>query len=257
MGPLVAAGGLHVPSENVRALERELDRLCRETGFPDREEFKWSPSKRQWMYSKLKFERRETFFLSALEAAERSGTTAIVCINDKTARPAAAESETHEEDVVTVLLERIEHLLASRGTDAIILVDRPSGDRSAEVRYLAERLQRINSGTRYVAFKRLALVLASQSGLVRLLQLADLVVSCTLQHVAGESRYSPPIFEAIRRLLRRDYGRIGGAGLKLHPDFTYTNLYHWLCGDEDFVRFQTSVPLPLDRRPYATGPDKR
>jgi hypothetical protein len=49
----------------------------------------------------------------------------------------------------------------------------------------------------------------------------------------------------------RDFGRIGGLGLKIHPDFRYANLYHWLLGDSHFVRYQSGYPLPFKSRPYA------
>jgi hypothetical protein len=150
MWALVAAGGIHVPSDSVRDLERKLNTLCTETGFPPAEEFKWSPDRRQWMYRSLKFEARQEFFLAALELA----------------------------------------------------------------------------------------------------------VSCTVQYVAGEPNYAPAVFQGIKPLLRSDFGRIGGAGLKIHPDYSYANLYHWLCGDTHFVRFQSGIPLPLKGRPYAASPDK-
>jgi hypothetical protein len=253
MGPLVAAGGIHVPSESVRDLERKLAALCTEVGFPDGEEFKWSPDRRQWMYRSLKFDARERFFLTALAFAAEAGVTAIICIND-TQKATATGTQTHEEDVITLLLERADHLLVSKGAQALVVVDRPSGNRAAETRYLAQRLETINTGTEYVSFERVALVLATESRLVRLLQLADLVVSCTLQYVAGEAKYAPAVFEQIKPLLRSDYGRIGGAGLKIHPDYRYANLYLWLCGDTHFVRFQSGYPLPLKTRPYATSP---
>lgn len=41
MGPLVAVGGVHVVGDAVRDLELALDALCKKTGFPDGEEFKW------------------------------------------------------------------------------------------------------------------------------------------------------------------------------------------------------------------------
>jgi hypothetical protein len=50
MGALVAVGGVHIPSAQVRSLERGLDDLCAEAGFPKNEEFKWSPDKKLWMW---------------------------------------------------------------------------------------------------------------------------------------------------------------------------------------------------------------
>lgn len=206
------------------------------------------------MYRNLKFDARESFFVAALKLAITADVTAIVCVDDASRATATVRAESHEEDVITLLLERADLLLASQSAQAIVVVDRPSGNRAAEVKYLAKRLETINAGTEYVSLQHFSLVLATQSRLVRLLQLTDLIVSCTLQYVAGEAVYSPPIFEHIKPLLRSDYGRIGGAGLKIHPDFTYANLYHWLCGDTHFVRYQSGIPLPFPGRPYARSP---
>ena len=52
-------------------------------------------------------------------------------------------------------------------------------------------------------------------------------------------------------LLRSGSGRIGGVGLKIDPDFSYANLYHWVLGDTDFWRGNLGTPLPLNDRPYA------
>jgi Protein of unknown function (DUF3800) len=256
MGPLVAAGGVLVPSEAVRGLERSLAALCDETGFPAGEEFKWSPGRNQWMYSNLKFEAREQFFLRALRLAQDAGCKAIVCVEDTERAMASRRSASHREDVVTLLLERADNLLRERNAPGVVIVDRPSGNRAAEVAYLARHLELINTGTAYTTLRQLSLVVATQSRLVRLLQLADLVVSSTLQRVAGEERFSPNVFEGIKPLLRRELGRVGGVGLKIHPDFRYANLYHWLCGDELLLRYPEGVELPIPARPYAGGPDQ-
>jgi hypothetical protein len=55
-------------------------------------------------------------------------------------------------------------------------------------------------------------------------------------------------------LLRTELGRCGGVGMKIHPDFRYANLYHWLLGDEFFARYMSAVPLPLMGRKYAASP---
>lgn len=52
-----------------------------------------------------------------------------------------------------------------------------------------------------------------------------------MSYVAGEKKYSPRIFQSIKPLLETEEGVIGGFGVKLHPDFRYVNLYHWLLGD--------------------------
>jgi hypothetical protein len=106
-----------------------------------------------------------------------------------------------------------------------------------------------------VAFDHLTLALASDSKLVRLLQLADVVAGCTVSRVCRERYYSVPVFEAIRPLLRMDFGRVGGLGLKLHPDLCFGNLYHWLVGDRDHWKQGVQHELPYINWPYAESPD--
>jgi hypothetical protein len=96
--------------------------------------------------------------------------------------------------------------------------------------------------------------LTGDSKNTRLLQLADLIVGCTLAYVSGEDEYSPPLFEGqIKGMLREEGGRIGGVGLKLHPDFSYANLYHWLLDDESFWKNMIGQALPMKGWPYVNS----
>lgn len=251
VGPLLAAGGLHVPGEEVGPLERELAQTCYEAGFPGKEEFKWSPGRELWMYSNLVGDARRDFFLKVLRAASRHEATACVVMVDTSHAPATG-AKTPELDVLTLLVERVHGLLVSARQDGHLLVDRPGGDRQNETRFLSDAISTIVEGTEFVIPERIALVTTGPSQLVRCLQLADLITSCTTQYVAGETTYAPPVFEGISRLLRRDLGRVGGYGLKIHPDFKYANLYHWLGNDTHFWRANMGIPMPLAFRPYAT-----
>ena len=115
----------------------------------------------------------------------------------------------------------------------------------------------MQDGTQFVEFHSIAhSVLSTQSRFSRLLQAADLVTSCTLSLVAGEAKYAPPVFEHIKPLLDRQRNRIGGFGLKLHPDYRYANLYHWLVEDTHFWRLNCGTPYPLKDQPYAADPSR-
>jgi hypothetical protein len=246
MGPLVSVGGIHVPGEKVRKLELALDELCRETGFPEGEEFKWSPRKNSWEYLNLKFEDRDEFHVRALRLANDVGATAIVVLADTTKGKAHRAAASHEEDVTRMFLERAEAQLGP--AHGLVVADRPGGGRQAETQFLARVLETLRTGTAYTQLTHLALAVSTDSKLSRLLQLADVVTACTTNYIAVEPRFAPPIFEAIRPLLRTDYGCIGGRGVKIHPDFRYGNLYHWLLGDERFVRYQGVVTELPSRR---------
>jgi hypothetical protein len=87
-----------------------------------------------------------------------------------------------------------------------------------------------------------------------LIQVADLVTGCTVAAIGGEDRYTLPIMPKLRTLFRRELNRIGGVGVKIHPDLKYVNLYHWVLGDRDFMRANTGWPLPMAGYPYYSSP---
>lgn len=250
MGPLVAIGGIHVPGGQVRGLERGIDGLCAEYGFPPGEEFKWSPGRELWMRENLVGERRWGFFVVVLALAHSKDVKALVVIEDA-ATATATGASTAEEDVTRLFIERAHNQLAPTSCDCIVLVDRPGGDRPAEDKFLAGCLDTLQSGTDYVKPERIAFLVSTPSKFVRLLQVADVITGSTLAFVSGEERFAPPVFQVVKALLRSDSGRIGGVGLKIHPDYKYANLYHWLLDDTWFVKAGVGVPLPLPDRPYA------
>ena len=74
-GPLVAAGAILVPGNQLKHLETVVQRLCQKHHFPvtdpRKSEFKWSPGPELWMYRYLLWPERETFFLSVIEFLRR------------------------------------------------------------------------------------------------------------------------------------------------------------------------------------------
>ena len=257
MQPLVAAGAIAVPEASIRVLELQIDKICAETGFPEGEEFKWSPGRELWMAANLVDEKRTSFFDHVLRAAANAGVVATVVISESTADRVTSESCSPEIDVTGMLLERIQ-FQTPYDQQATIVADRPSGDRKEEDRFVANCLATVKKGTRLLRnFDLIALVLTTNSKLVRLLQLADLITSCTLAFVAGESRFAPSTFQRIKPMLRAEAGRIGGIGLKIHPEGQYANLYHWIAGDESYILHNVTYPLPLPGHPFACGSNTR
>lgn len=245
MGPMLAVGGIHVPGDSVRQLEHALDDLCGAQGFPQGEEFKWSPGRKSWMRQGLVEEARQDFFLAALALARDAGATAIVAMVDKNRRAANSSASSAEEDVTLLFLERAHNLLMPSGTHACVVFDRPGGKGSDDNAFLAGCMSHMRTGTGYAKLDTLALALSTDSKLSRLVQLADVVTSCTTARVTGEYTYSPPVFDGgILPMLREDGSVRGGRGLKLHPDLLYGNLYHWLLGDETYIKRMTGTPLP-------------
>lgn len=256
MGDLVAVGGLHVPSDGVQALTKTLDETCKEYGFPsDWDEFKWSPGRRDWMRKNLVEDDRAEFFADCLEAAKEEGAEAFVVVEDKSRKSTDGNRDDHEMAAVKVFLERSDYHLRNTGTEALAIADHPAGGRKAEERFLSECVETIRNGTQFMDLEQVALVLTQDSKSTRLLQLADLIVGCTLSYVSGEDEHSPPLFESqIKGMLREDSGRIGGVGLKLHPDYSFANLYHWLLGDDTLWKGNMGEPLPMKGRPYVNSP---
>lgn len=253
MGGLVAVGGFAVPGCDVPALTAAVDAACREHQFPPGEEFKWSPGKELWMRSHLVGESRQRFFGSVLNALVRVQPCVIVVVSDTKARTATG-CDTPEEDVAQLFLERVEHQCKDNYSLSLVIVDRPSGGRSDEDAFLARCLDTIQEGTKFVKPRHIVHnVVSGPSHLSRMLQLADLVTGVVTARVAGESRFSPPLFEMIRPLFYRSGGRVGGCGLKIHPALRYGNLYHWLGGDSHFWRSNVGVPLPYSKWPYSAS----
>jgi hypothetical protein len=254
MGPLLAIGGVSIPHNALGSLERDLNCLCDSYGFPEGEEFKWSPGRDLWMRENLLGDDRADFFLRMLDLVAASGGVATVIVSDTSMRTVTRASN-HLIDLARLYIERVEHELTASGCDGIVIVDRPSGGREAENRFLRDFQETLAEGTSHVKPKHFALnVLATQSIHVRLLQVADVITSCTTARVSGEDRHSPPVFEAIVPMLRKVVGRIGGVGLKINWDTRYINLYHWLVKDAHYVIGSGASQLPWKHLPYSLDP---
>ena len=256
MGPLSALGGLFVHHDELAGLERKIEALCRSAGFPGRaDEFKWSPRRSDWMYSNLKDHDRETFFGSVVDALAAADVAVNLCVVDDS-RGAANWGCTPEEDVTRLYIERANNRLKMRREHGVMIADRPGGGRKAEDDFMAECADLLENGTAFVKPDRIAMnVLTTDSKMVRLLQAADLVTGCSLAYISGEKKWSPPIFARLLPLYYEDSGRRGGVSVKLHPDFSFGNLYHWLFNDTHIHKRGVGYPMPYAKLPYPTSPD--
>jgi hypothetical protein len=246
VGRLVAIGGVAIEASVCRKLELAIDELCTKTyGFPIGEPFKWSPNKDHWMRENLIEDRREKFFNEVLNLAAQHGAVGLVAVSDATKGLAIPQAKTPEMDVLVMTLERFDLAL---GQDVgMVVAARPSGGKGDESKFLVSCAEAINSGTDYLKFEKFVTnVVTMPSTNSRLLQLADLVVSTSTAVVAGHTEFAGKVFPAVQAILRTSGGRVGGIGLKIHPDYSYANLYHWLLGDQ---RYKNSV-LPIANRPF-------
>jgi hypothetical protein len=251
VGRLVAIGGIAIEASVCRKLERAVDDLCRNTyGFPVGEPFKWSPNKDHWMRDNLVRDRREQFFNEVLKLAAQHGAIGLAAVSDATKGLAIPKARTAEMDVLIMTLERFDLAL---GLDVgMVVAARPSGGKGDEDKFLVSCAEAINAGTDYVKFEKLATNVVTMPFInSRLLQLADLIVSISTAMVAGHKEFAGRVFPAVKSILRTRDGRIGGIGLKIHPDYSYANLYHWLLGDQHFK----NSGLPIANRPFPANED--
>lgn len=253
MGSLIAIGGIFVEASKLKSLNQKIESICIQYGFPEREPFKWSPGRELWMRENLIGDKRKDFFLSLLTEAETHEVGAIIVAEDTT-RNTATDAQTPQLDVIRLFFERIDWKLGKIKSEGALIIDRPSGNRGNEDKFLYDCLETVRQGTQYVNMERIVLSACSPAKFTRMLQLADLVTSCSLAAASGEKQYSPPVFEKIKVLLCRDSGRIGGVGFKMHPDYCYLNLYHWLLGDSHYHKWNVGYPLPMQGRPYLDNP---
>ncbi len=255
MGSLCVVGAICISDENLRSFENALDELCLNTGFPDRQEFKWSPGRDLWMRDNLRGDARREFFLKAVNCARDHDICGVLTAID-TNHKVITGADSYEAAVVRLLLERI-HNSTPCGERALIIADTPSGgSKQTSDTFISSCLDTLRAGTNALAsLDRIAMVLTCSSHLNRCLQFADLFTSCLTAFVSGENRWSLPVANELRGLLRSELGSVGGCGVKIHPDFVYANLYYWLFADKTFLRSGCRTPFPLQGRPYAGSPD--
>lgn len=254
MGPLVAIGGVIVNSRDIKDIEKQLNALCEKYSFPQLEKFKYSPGRELWMRDNLKNEKRKKFFSDIFKTISNFDIKLIVVIED-TKYACASDSSSHELDCIKLFIERLNRVKSDSG---IIICDRPSGDRKAEKKFSKNCFNIILKGTEYLIPEYLLMnIIPADSCFIRLLQIADVVTSCTLALVAGEKKYAPQIFNSFKDLFHTGINNIAGAGLKIHPDSIYVNLYYWLLGNNSFCRSNnTGISLPNNNYPYYSNEDK-
>ena len=200
-------------------------------------------------------DKRQSFFKKIFKSLQAHEATAIVVIEDRNYKRATS-AESHELDVIQLFFERAHYSLASKKRKGIIIASQPSGSRTDEYKFLADCLDSLRTGTDYVKPARIVLnVISTPPRFIRLLQAADVVTSCVLSFVSGETQYSPPCFNLIKPILDSHQGRIGGFGLKIHPDYRYMNLYHWLLSDTQLNRDGEIYLFPQGNSPYKESPN--
>lgn len=252
MQSMVAVGGLMIDHTQARKLETEIDQICKLYGFPDREPFKWSSKNGSWLRENLRDENRSNFYRDVLVMAKEHSGIGMVCAVDPSMK-AANPGRNAQEDSLLLALERFDWILTPQKESGMVIVARPSGGRPDEDKFLDGCVALVSQGTCYTKFTGLLAtqILTTPYQNSRLLQIADLIVSITNAMIAGNTKYAGVTFPFVKDILHRDGDRINGVGVKIHPDFSYMNLYHWILGDKYIRRGKSGWSLPFENYPYA------
>lgn len=252
--PLVATGGVVAPGNAVAILEKQIEDTCDNYRLSTSDEFKWSPGreKNHSRFRALANPKRTEFFERILSLAKQSEVEALVIISNIRSKPVVNYLSDHKFATFAALLERINML----DSYSIVISDQPGGGPRNNKKLLDNCKRLITKGTPFQDMKKISInVVTTLSRYNRLLQLADVVTSCTLSYISGENKHSPPLFKQhIIPLVRRHNARYGGAGIKIHPAYLYVNLYHWLLGDKYYTEDGRLYLLPIQDRPYSDSP---
>jgi hypothetical protein len=204
MKPLIGLGGIHVSAEDLSDIEVEIDELCKNYNFPEGEEFKWSPSQDNYMYRNITGQNRFEFYKELFEISLKYNVIAIIVASDNDCGFAVPSSSTHYEDVTTMFLERADRLFLSHQRSGIVIIDKPGGGPRQDKDFISTCLEILEKGTYFVNFNSIPLpVMTADSKHIRLLQLADVIIGCSLARLSGENKYSPAIFDLIKPMLRK------------------------------------------------------
>lgn len=257
MGKLVGVGGVLIDADSLRQLDSDLGQVMYEAGFPDGEVFKWSPRRKDWMFNDLVGESRTQFVEAVLQKCVDSGARFVVSVVEEGKKFATKGVDNHETDALNLALERFDTSLFEE--NGMVFVAKPSGGRKDEEKLLAECIELRKTGTDFVAFDQIAMnVITIPFRLSRVMQCADIVAATTVAIVAGNDNFAKNHLETLKSgYLRNSVDQIGGTGVKIHPDYSYLNLYHWLFGDEIFKRSSKGITLPTAHRPFSESGCKR
>lgn len=257
MGSLIGVGGLIVGADKLAATEKSLEALCIDDfSFPEGEVFKWSPARTDWFRTNVVEGRRKEFIGRVFEILTMNDAKAVVAICDETKGKANNSASSHEMDVLLLSLERFHTSLSDE--TGFVFVAKPSGGTKDENKFLAECIEHKSVGTDFVEFAKIAHNLVSvPTAHSRVLQAADLIISISTAMASGNTSYAGDLFPKLKPLFLTDWrGLIGGTGFKLHPSYSYKNLYHWVLEDEFWASGSAGLSFPDASRPYSANGDK-
>ena len=256
MGTLVSFGGFLLEASNLQGLDNRVNSVFSDLNVPIDTEIKWSLPPGNWIRENLEGDKRIEFYREVLQVLADLDAIAVVAVWD--CGRTSLQGDDAFNRCVDFIFERVSIELSKLDSDCLVIADRPGGGKKQEEGFLEAFLQRVQTGTEFAPPDRVLLnLLTTPARLVRHLQLADLVTSITTAMVAMKYRYARPAFDQIRPLfMKNSLGYVGGTGLKLFPN-QLTNLYHWVLGEDTYVRvgMNSGWGLPMRKFPYHDAED--
>ena len=101
-------------------LEQDVEALCRDYGFPDCEEFRWSPVGDAWMCGNLVGDKKWRFLEEVVGLARERKVVVVVAVHDASCPMFSGATEA-EMDVAGAFLGCVEKRLAVRKSDGAIM----------------------------------------------------------------------------------------------------------------------------------------
>jgi len=251
MGKLISLGAAIFPQEALSAFSIGMDAIYARLGIDQEVEMKWSPPRGHALQNQGAV--RAELYGKVLQLAAALEVRTVVVVWD--AGRTTLQGDRAKERVLQYLYERVSVVVSKKDDVAIMVADKPGGGAKQESEWLSGTLALTADGTEHVNPERVVLpVLTADSGHLRHLQLADLVVSATTALVASPNKYAEPLVPDLMQLAARNfYGKVGGTGIKLFPD-ELLNLHYWVFGESEFVRvsYAAGISLPHKDLAYAT-----
>lgn len=245
-GTLIALGAAALPEAHVKPFADAFYAAYDEFSIPREVELKWSPdSKTDWFRAEGKTELLTPLRERILDLAAEHEVRIFASLWDKGRNESGFRGHTPEYWVIQFLFERIAMFLENSENRGLIVFDKPSGNHKDEDTWIADTRYLTDLGTEFVSADAIvAPILTAPSHHHPQLQLADLVVGATTAAFAGNP-YGMALMPHLKPMFHTNFWKmvIGGSGVKLYPD-SVCNLYHWVLGDEYYMRRGVGTPLP-------------
>ncbi len=221
--------GLAIQDVHLPTLDQKFENLKTIYGFPTRfptssntssldayREAKYNPTKQQWMHSNLIDDRRRSFFEESIKIIHDLSGTFLFSYYDESCD--SCGETTAKSRSLENLYERINAVAVDQNSSIGIVVCDIEGSQ-AQVQQLitkATGIARLGSWFQRDMKTNLYLVLLTADSNVHAgLQIIDIALGSLTKMLHGESKYAPPIWDAVSKISFSRGGTVKGWGVKL------------------------------------------